>query len=177
VKLEEALLALVAERGYERASVRALVERARVGKSTLYEHFRDKDAVLASRLARLARGLRAPVATSERFAFVEPLLEHVNAHRPLAARLRRSSAGALVLARFGRVVRALVAEELARLYPQAERRAFERAVIHVTGGLVSLLEAPATPHERLPRVTSAESFRRLVLPGLDAYLGQVTAPS
>jgi AcrR family transcriptional regulator len=177
VRLERSLLELLAERGYERTSVRALVARAAVGKSTFYDHFRDKDAVLESRLARLARTLgRATAAPSGAFPFVEALLEHVNAHRSLAARLRRSSAGTLVLARFTRLVRGFVQAELARAYPaaRAERLAF--ATEHVTGSLSVLLEAQGRGATR-DLTAVASDFRRLVLPGLDAWLGPSSAPS
>jgi AcrR family transcriptional regulator len=177
-KLEETLLALLCEEGYERTSVRALVRRAEVGKSTFYEHFDDKDAVLESRLARLGRALRtASVETNLRFAFVEPLLEHVNAHQKLGARLRRSSAGALVLSRFKQVVRTFVAEELFRLYPNAAPARLELATEHVTGSLASLLEASSERVHRGERDALAASFRRLVMPGLDAWFAPSSTAS
>jgi AcrR family transcriptional regulator len=172
------LLALVAERGYERTSVRVLTVRAAVGRSTFYEHFRDKDAVLASRLARLASVLRA--ATTDPavpFAFVEPLVAHASAHRALGVRLRRSATGALLLARFTGLVRSLVTAELARLYPNASRTDLDFATEHVTGGLGALLEAEARPPRPREPHAVALGFRRLVLPGLAAWLGPPRPPT
>ncbi len=172
VKLEETLLALVAERGYERTSVRVLTARAAVGRSTFYEHFRDKEAVLTSRLTRLASALRtARTNPALPFAFVEPLIEHVSAHRTLGARLRRSSTGALLLGRFTRLVRSLVMDELARLHPEASSADLAFATEHVTGGLGALLEAEAKPSQLRDARALALGFRRLVLPGLAAWLG------
>jgi AcrR family transcriptional regulator len=175
VRLEESLLDLLAERGYERTSVRALAARALVGKSTFYEHFRDKDAVLESRLARLARALGRATADAA-FPFLEPLLEHVSAHRALASRLGKSSAGAIVLARFTRVVRAFVRSELERSYPNVPRQSLAFASEHVTGALTALLEARSSQASPPEPAELALDFRRLVLPGLDAWLRAVSTP-
>ncbi|MET0414628.1 MAG: TetR/AcrR family transcriptional regulator [Actinoplanes sp.] len=46
--LQEALVALIVERGYPRTTVQDVLDRADVGRSTFYAHFRDKDALFAS---------------------------------------------------------------------------------------------------------------------------------
>jgi AcrR family transcriptional regulator len=51
--LQDALIELVAEKGYESVSIREILERANVGRSTFYAHFQDKDQLLHSILDRL----------------------------------------------------------------------------------------------------------------------------
>ncbi|GAB2611389.1 TetR family transcriptional regulator [Paractinoplanes abujensis] len=46
--LREALVELVVERGYDRVTVRDVLDRADIGRSTFYAHYRDKDALFAS---------------------------------------------------------------------------------------------------------------------------------
>lgn len=46
--LVEALVSLVLERGYERVTVQDILDRADVGRSTFYSHFRDKESLLLS---------------------------------------------------------------------------------------------------------------------------------
>jgi AcrR family transcriptional regulator len=46
--LVEALIGLVLEKGYERITVQEILDRADVGRSTFYAHFRDKEALLLS---------------------------------------------------------------------------------------------------------------------------------
>jgi AcrR family transcriptional regulator len=46
--LQQALVALITERGYEKITVQDVLDRADVGRSTFYAHYRDKDALFAS---------------------------------------------------------------------------------------------------------------------------------
>jgi AcrR family transcriptional regulator len=51
--LQEALIELVEEKGYDSITVREILDRADVGRSTFYAHFQDKDDLLNSILDRL----------------------------------------------------------------------------------------------------------------------------
>lgn len=51
--LQDALIELVAEKSYESVSIREILDRANVGRSTFYAHFQDKDQLLHSILDRL----------------------------------------------------------------------------------------------------------------------------
>jgi len=46
--LQEALVALIIERGYDRVTVQDVLDRADVGRSTFYAHFRDKESLFGS---------------------------------------------------------------------------------------------------------------------------------
>ena len=52
--LQDALIELVAEKGYESVSIREILDKANVGRSTFYAHFQDKDQLLHSILDRLS---------------------------------------------------------------------------------------------------------------------------
>lgn len=49
----EALIALMLEKRYDRITVREIVERADVGRSTFYANFRDKEAVFVGEFERV----------------------------------------------------------------------------------------------------------------------------
>lgn len=51
--LQDALIELVAEIGYETVTIQEILDRANVGRSTFYAHFQDKDQLLHSILDRL----------------------------------------------------------------------------------------------------------------------------
>lgn len=73
-RLCEAFLALVSERGYAQVTIREVVHRAGVGRSTFYTHFGSLDdlhgSVLRDFLERLGRGKPG-------FSFARPFLQHV----------------------------------------------------------------------------------------------------
>src|SRR6266540_3495800 len=51
--LQDALIELVVEKSYESVSIREILDRANVGRSTFYAHFQDKDQLLQSIFERL----------------------------------------------------------------------------------------------------------------------------
>jgi len=60
--LREALLALIVDRGYERVTVQDVLDRADVGRSTFYAHFRDKEALFGSCFDDLRDSLQGELA-------------------------------------------------------------------------------------------------------------------
>jgi len=88
--LQEALVELVVDRGYERITVQDVLDRADVGRSTFYAHFRDKDALFVSCFDDLRDGLRreldamdpnTPPADPARPMGV--IFDHAYRHRPI----------------------------------------------------------------------------------------------
>lgn len=51
--LQDALIELVAEKGYDSVTIREILDKANVGRSTFYAHFQDKDQLLHTILERL----------------------------------------------------------------------------------------------------------------------------
>jgi AcrR family transcriptional regulator len=107
---EAALIAfssLLMEQGYEAVTVAGVAARAGVGRSTLYEHFRTKDDLLA---ASLDRRLDALAADPPDPARLQALLEHVRANagavRIVLAQPLRSRVARVLAARIGAGLRA-----------------------------------------------------------------------
>ncbi len=63
-RLEQAALALYAERGYEDTTVAEIAERAGLTERTFFRHFEDKREVLFSGASTLEERLMAPVANA-----------------------------------------------------------------------------------------------------------------
>lgn len=51
--LGDALMQLMMEKGYEAVSIKDIIDRANVGRSTFYAHYADKDALFAGQLDRM----------------------------------------------------------------------------------------------------------------------------
>src|SRR5215471_11413278 len=86
--LHAALASLIQEKAYDTISVKEILDRANVGKSTFYTHFSDKDELLASGLRDVLRSVqRLPPATpagsrhEALIAFSLPVFEHIQGHR------------------------------------------------------------------------------------------------
>ena len=89
--LREALHSLVREKDYDDIAVKEILDRANVGRSAFYSHFRDKDDLLASTI----HDIIGPVHLAERESvgsqserllwFSLPVFEHHDEHRWTAA--------------------------------------------------------------------------------------------
>jgi len=81
--LLQAFFTLVLEQRYEDIRISDIVSRARVGRSTLYQHFRSKDAILATSLQGPFRVLAALVDEPP-CEQLGPLLHHFWENRAMA---------------------------------------------------------------------------------------------
>src|SRR5205807_4575943 len=83
--LQDALISLMIEKGYEATTVQDIIDRANVGRATFYAHFADKETLLVSRLedlrAMLAQQQQQTLTTrgglcARRLGFSLAMLEH-----------------------------------------------------------------------------------------------------
>lgn len=72
---------LVLERPYEDLGVSEVVRRAGVGRSTFYEHFRDKHELLRSAVGVILRPLAEAAGPNARAAGIVFVIEHLRDHR------------------------------------------------------------------------------------------------
>ncbi|HZQ38379.1 MAG TPA: TetR/AcrR family transcriptional regulator [Dehalococcoidia bacterium] len=104
--LQEALVALILERGYDAVTVQAVLDRADVGRATFYAHFDGKEALLLSLFEELRASLQHELAgitphTVARFGeghgLLTPLFAHAAHNRRLYRALLGSRDGATLL--------------------------------------------------------------------------------
>jgi len=79
--LREALVSLIAEKPYDSIVVKEILDRANVGRSTFYTHFRDMDDLLVSGLHDMLGEVPSPTRhggrSKDRFLwFSFPLFGH-----------------------------------------------------------------------------------------------------
>ena len=101
--LTDAFIGLVLERGYDRVTVQDILDRADVGRSTFYSHFRDKESLLLScfgglrdDLGAALAGMAATAATPDPRAPTLALFEHAYRNRRMYRALCGRSGGAIV---------------------------------------------------------------------------------
>ncbi len=115
--LREALVALLAERGWDGFSVQDVCDRANVGRSTFYTHFADKEELVSGSFEDLRRtllaGLGAPGGERRRpLAFTRGLIEHGLSYRRVFRAIVGRRSGHFVQGRFRALVIGLARDDL-----------------------------------------------------------------
>jgi AcrR family transcriptional regulator len=122
--LHDAFLALVIEQGYEKTTIQDILDRADVGRSTFYVHFRDKEALLTASFDGMRDQLEHELATIDATSQIDVtlpaalLFEHAYRNQRVYRALCGRQGGALVQ----RYLRRLVGDLLRKhLRPQFTR--------------------------------------------------------
>jgi len=143
VRLSDSLFELIAERRYDDITVQGLIDRADVGRSTFYAHYRDKGDLLLHGwngfVDLIAEGTEIEQDSGRVTVPVQMLLEHLKDTRPLQHGLERSQ----LVDRLLRIGRQRLAESLsARLKSVfVEQESFDAAFLanHIATSLFGLL--------------------------------------
>lgn len=89
--LSQALVSLVLEKRYDAITVQDLLDRAEVGRSTFYSHYRGKDDLLLRSFEGMLDMFDQRMAPGDsRTAPVRELFEHVNQFRHFYQAMRRA---------------------------------------------------------------------------------------
>jgi len=166
-RLHEALMSLIHDKSYDRIAVRDILDRADVGRSTFYAHFRDKDDLLTSGIYEALQSIRSTAAAaSDPFAwFSLPIFEHIHRHRIEGKAAPIDGRGA-IHSRLQRTIEELISDDIVRRF--ARRRVgpipADLAVKHVASTFVLVLNWWLdVAGARNPR-DADDLFRALVIP-------------
>jgi AcrR family transcriptional regulator len=144
--LRRALLSLIQEQGYDRITVQDIIDRADIGRSTFYAHYRDKDDLLLSGFEDIRAALATERAEAEHGAgakreLLQPLLtvfRHVEAHRHFWQPLTRKGGAEVVVRILRDYVADLVREHFRAQFPAVAKNQvqLEAAVQFVVGAFI-----------------------------------------
>nr|SBO96920.1 Transcriptional regulator, TetR family [Nonomuraea gerenzanensis] len=171
--IQEALVALILDKGYDAVTVTDIIERADVGRSTFYAHFTDKQDVLLSNVGELAF-LRPPAdgarsSQGRLLAFSLPMFEHVREQERLVRALLGRRGGGPVHAHGERLLAAVVREELLAAGARGSA-ALDLLVVCVVGAFMGLLRAWVDGQTTASPAELDAAFRAAVEPGVRAAL-------
>lgn len=172
--LHEALLRLLHEKTYDDISVQDILDRANVGRSTFYMHFRDKDDLLVNGIRDILDSIR-PAKSPPRGSgkekllwFSLPIYEHIGEHRRDHT-LKIGPRGRAVL--HGQLQRVLVEvissemkSELSSFQKNPPRIPADLLVRHLASTFVLVLDWWIDRKEILAPKQADEVFRALVSP-------------
>jgi len=181
--MQDSLMSLIVERGYENITVQDILDRADVGRSTFYAHYRDKDELLLSwfeHLRTLFEQQQQDLLEARRTGrkpevnIVLALFRHTGQHHQLYKAVAGRQSGEMILKHLHRYLTGLllpILEDVVR-----KRRSLpvpvEVTVHHLVSSLLSLMtwwldrNMPYTP-EKMEQI-----FRALTRPSIEAALGK-----
>lgn len=172
--LGDAMMELFQEKPWESITVQDVLDRAGVGRSTFYVHYKDKDDLFWSDaeefLEAMSGWLSRSGEVSDRVAAVRELFAHVAESEKLYEAFVRSGRqhDFLELAEgyFARAIASRLAVlDRSKDVPAEARAALGRAL---SGALLSLLRAWLAQRERMPARDADALFHRLVWSGVTA---------
>ncbi|WP_280260729.1 TetR/AcrR family transcriptional regulator [Nocardia abscessus] len=160
--LHRALIELMVERAYDRITVRDILDRADVGRSTFYAHYRDKDDLLLRSSTDYLRAAMTAAETdddaAELLAPVRTLFQLAADHPDIYRALLGRKSGTVLLRTTRVMVAQILAERLRDRLAMPEDE-FATTVTFLSWGVVGLLGAIAEGH---PPLSAEEAYRRVI---------------
>jgi AcrR family transcriptional regulator len=177
--LQEALIGLILEKGYDAITVNDIIGRANVARSTFYAHHGGKESVLlegigalreflskAQREARGGSNARAPL-----LAFSLAMFEHADGHRDLYQALMRDRGGAAAMNAIRQMLARLIHREMNEASAAGKKAGsvpVEAVIRFTTDAFLSVMTWWIDAKPRMTPADGDRIFRQLIEPALAA---------
>ncbi len=181
--LNDALMSLIVEKGYEAITVQNIIDRANLGRSTFYAHYRDKEDLLLSGMEELVHSIiwrvEDPPAGDEgcgennHIISTAPLFRYTETHqRFYQAMVGKQGIDAVIQTTHAHLS-GHVQEQLEQLLPEGQNPLVPLPVManFLAGSLLTLLTWWLDNDVPYPPARMDEMFQRLTMPGIWAGLG------
>lgn len=175
--LRQALVSLIAEKSYDSIVVKEILDRANVGRSTFYTHFRDKDDLLISGIHDMLGPVPSPPRKPGKdnewvLWFSLPVFEHHHRHAHAWGDRIGARGRAILHEHLRRALTELIREVMKKGLrmgrPSARHIPTEVISTYVASTFVLVLNWWLDNRMRLAPKEIDEVFRRLTLPTLAA---------
>lgn len=178
--LRDALFTLIHEKNYNSIVVKEILDRANVGRSTFYTHFRDKDELLVNGIHDMLRSVRSaglpPSATryEKIIWFSLPIFEHISQHRRAGEAGIGTKGRAVIHEHLQKVIAELFADDIRKQF-QGRREKFGQIppdlfVQYVASTFILVLHWWVESRNPISPKEVNDLFRALILPTLAAAL-------
>lgn len=178
--LHEAFIAIMFEKSFDAILIQEILDRANVGRSTFYTHFKDKNDLLLKSLQGLQEFLRnaqlaTPTSSGKKhervIGFSLAMFEHVYEHKKIHRSLR-GGGWIIVSQRIEQILVQLIKEEARPLFKHRASSGMPFELFaHILGTtFMSVLTWWQHSNWSLPPTEINVLFREMVIPMLDAHL-------
>jgi len=181
--MHEALMTLIVEKGYEAVTVQDILDRADVGRSTFYAHYRDRDELLLSsfeHLRTLFEQQQQALFDSRRTGrepelnFVLELFRHTGQHYKLYKAIAGRQSGEMIMKYLHRYLCTMLIGPLTELNRNKKSPPvpMEITTHHLVSSLLSLMTWWLDNNMPYTAERMDEIFRILTAPAIEAAFGR-----
>jgi len=181
--MHEALMALIVEKGYESVTVQDILDRADVGRSTFYAHYRDKDELLLSGFEHLRtlfeQQQQSLLAAKQggngpEFNMILELFRHTGQHHKLYKAIAGKQSGEMILKYLHRYLYDMLIVPHAALMKNKKNPPvpIEITTHWIVSSLLSLMVWWLDNNMPYSAEKMDELFRKLTMPGIETALGR-----
>ncbi len=169
--IRQAMIELALERGYANISVQDILDRANVGRSTFYAHFRDKEDIFIAEFDRIFAefqhryGASTPLDAARARQLSLFICEHIQANRPLFKALWGKQGGQIVGRHAEKIFGLMARDALAGRQTPVPPEALAHHIVHA---FIALLEWWVDQDEPYTAAQINALYWQLVTPTLDA---------
>jgi AcrR family transcriptional regulator len=142
--LQDALIALILEKGYEAVTVQDVLDRANVGRSTFYAHFYDLEDLLQSELEALQGEFEQHLASQNSavldiWEISRLMFQHAQAYQNVYKAIVGKASGQLIQKHLQAYLSAKFREGLKRDYAESKLISHELLEYHLVSSFMALL--------------------------------------
>jgi AcrR family transcriptional regulator len=175
--LQDALLALILEKGYEAVTVQDVIDRANVGRSTFYAHFQDKEALFLSEFETLRTTfehhlLSQPATDTSPWSLSLVMFRHAQENLQLYTALAGKQGGSLALTHLQKYLSALLRTHLKQQSTEKENPLVPPEILahYLVSSFIALLTWWLDNDLPYSAERMNEMFRQLTQPGMEAVM-------
>ena len=175
--LQEALLALILEKGYGAVTVQDIIDRANVGRSTFYAHFQDKEDLFLSEFENMRMQFeqhllgQAPVAESP-WALSLIMFQHAQEYQRVYKALVGEKGGHTMLSHIQKYLTTIIHKHLKPQFPskKKEQIPLEILTLYIVNTFIALLTWWLDHDMPYSAERINDMFRQLAQPSVDSIL-------
>lgn len=181
--IRQAMVELMMEKGYEKVTVQDILNRANIGRSTFYAHYRDKEDLLLRGIAEISYGPEVEASVRQHLQDLRrrgvthtlsttPMFTHVKNNRQLHEVMFRQNRENPLAEKGTALLYANTKAQLEHLQrPGHQPTVPLEALTHfLTGGLMALIQWWVDSGLEYTPQQMDELFQRVAMPGVRAVL-------